>query len=148
MVRKYQPEIALINTPSDRHPDHGKASKLVSDSLFLAGLRKIETEMDDQSQQHWRPKSVYHYIQDHYHEPDFVVDITETWETKMDAIKAFSSQFYDPNSSEPETPISGKEFFNFLESRARQFARPIRTEFAEGFTTERAPGVKDLFDLL
>lgn len=147
MVRKFQPEIALINTPSDRHPDHGKASKLVSDSLFLAGLRKIETELEGAQQERWRPMSVYHYIQDHYHEPDFVVDITDTWEVKMDAIKAFKSQFYDPNSTEPETPISGKEFFDFLESRARQFARPIGAEFAEGFTTERPPGVEDLFDL-
>jgi bacillithiol biosynthesis deacetylase BshB1 len=147
IVRKYQPEIALINTPSDRHPDHGKASKLVSDALFLSGLRKIETELDGKNQEHWRPKSVYHYIQDHYHKPDFVVDVSDTWETKMNAIKAFKSQFYDPNSDEPETPISGKEFFDFLASRGRQYGRPINAEFGEGFTAERPPGVSDLFDL-
>lgn len=148
MVRKYQPEIVLANSISDRHPDHGKGSKLASEACFLAGLRKIESELDGQPQTHWRPKSVYHYIQDYFIEPDFVVDVTPFFQKKMDAIKAFSSQFFDPNSTEPTTPISGEDFFSFLESRAMQFGRPIGAKFGEGFTVERYIGVEDLFSLL
>lgn len=147
-VRKYRPEIILANAVSDRHPDHGKGARLVSDAVFLSGLLKIETQDGGVDQERWRPRAVYHYIQDYYHEPDFVIDVSETWQVKMDAIKAFSSQFYDPNSSEPETPISGKEFFDFLESRARQYGRAINADLAEGFTVQRTPGVRDLFDLI
>lgn len=147
MVRKYQPEIVLMNSVSDRHPDHGKGSKLASEACFLSGLRRIETTLDDEAQVHWRPKVVYHYIQDYFLEPDFVVDITPFFEKKMEAIKAFSSQFFDPNSDEPATPISGKDFFSFLESRAMQFGRPIGVKYGEGFTVERYVGVEDLFSL-
>lgn len=148
MVRKYQPEIVLANSVSDRHPDHGKGSKLASEACFLSGLRKIESELDGQPQTHWRPKAVYHYIQDYFLEPDFVVDVTPFFHKKMDAIKAFSSQFFDPNSNEPSTPISGEDFFSFLESRAMQFGRPIGAKYGEGFTVERYIGVEDLFSLL
>ena len=146
-VRKYRPEIVLCNATSDRHPDHGRAGRLVSEACFLAGLVKVQTEVNGQIQQAFRPKAVYHYIQDVYLKPDFVVDVTEFVERKIEAIKAYKTQFYDPASNEPQTPISGKEFFDFVKGRMMQFGRPIGTEFGEGFTVEREPGVNDLFDL-
>lgn len=147
-IRKYKPEIVLANSVTDRHIDHGKGAKLVADACFLSGLRKIQTTDKGKDQDEWRPKAVYHYIQDYYIKPDFVVDVTDHFQTKMDAIKAFSSQFYDPDSKEPETPISGEEFFRFLESRAMEYGRPARMKYAEGFTAARYPGVNSLFDLL
>ena len=147
MIRKYRPQIVLANAVEDRHPDHGRAAKLVSEACFLAGLRKIETELDGQKQEAHRPKAVYHYIQDHYIKPDFVVDVTEFIDRKIEAIEAYKTQFYDPNSTEPETPISGAEFFDFIKGRMLQFGRPIGVRYAEGFTVEREPGVEDLFDL-
>jgi bacillithiol biosynthesis deacetylase BshB1 len=146
-VRKYRPEIVLCNATSDRHPDHGRAGRLVSEACFLAGLVKVQTEVNGQIQQAFRPKAVYHYIQDVYLKPDFVVDVTEFVERKIEAIKAYKTQFYDPASNEPQTPISGKEFFDFVKGRMMQFGRPIGVEFAEGFIVEREPGVNDLFDL-
>ncbi len=148
MVRKYQPEIVLMNSVSDRHPDHGKGSKLASEACFLSGLRKVETELEGEEQELWRPKAVYHYIQDYFIDPDFVVDITPFFQKKMDSIKAFRSQFFDPNASGPKTPISGEDFFDFLEARAMQFGRPIGVKYGEGFTVERYVGVDDLFSLL
>jgi bacillithiol biosynthesis deacetylase BshB1 len=147
MLRKYQPEIVLLNSVTDRHPDHGRASQLCSEACFLSGLRKIETLQDGILQKPWRPKNVYHYIQDRHIHPDFIVDISDFYEIKMNALKAFKSQFYDPNSPEPPSPISGKEFFDFIEGRARTFGRIAGVEFAEGFTVERAPMVNDIFDL-
>ncbi|MEZ4799502.1 MAG: bacillithiol biosynthesis deacetylase BshB1 [Flavobacteriales bacterium] len=141
-IRKYKPEIVLTNAPSDRHPDHGRASKFVRDACFYSGLRRIETEHE-----YWRPKAVYMFNQDYYNKPDFVVDVTEFWDKKMEALMAFSSQFFDPSSKEPKTPISGEEFFDFLRSRAMEFGRPAGYLLAEGFIVERAIGVKDLFDL-
>jgi len=147
-IRRFQPEIVLANAISDRHPDHGKGSAFISDACFLAGLRKIETELNGKSQQPWRPKAVYHYIQDRYIQPDFAIDVTEFVETKFEAIRAYKTQFYDPESNEPQTPISGKEFFDFLEGRMRQFGREIGVEFAEGYTVERVPGVAYLDHLI
>lgn len=141
-IRKYQPEIVFANAIQDRHPDHGRGAQLVSRACFLSGLVKIES-----GQNAWRPKSVYNYVQDRGIKPDFVVDITACWEKKMESIMAYSSQFYDPNSNEPESPISSKEFKDFLEGRAREFGRMIGVEFGEGFTTERPVGVQDVFDL-
>ena len=149
MIRKYQPEIVLANAVSDRHPDHGRASQLVSESCFLAGLIKVETiDNDDALQQAWRPKAVYHYIQDRYLKPDFIIDVSPYMEQKMDAIKAYASQFYDPESSEPVTPIATKEFLDFLYARATAFGRTIGAKYAEGFTTERAVGIRTLYDLI
>lgn len=147
MIRKYQPEIILANSVTDRHTDHGKAAKLVAEASFLSGLRRIITKDQGQEQEAWRPKSLYHYIQDYYIHPSFAVDVTPFFEKKIEAIRAFSSQFYDPNSTEPETPISGEDFFEFLKSRAMEFGRPIRAKYAEGFTVTRYPGVEDLFSL-
>jgi bacillithiol biosynthesis deacetylase BshB1 len=143
MIRKYQPEIVLANSVHDRHPDHGKAAKLVADACFLAGLIKIET-----GQEAWRPRVVYHYIQDVYIHPDLTVDITPYFDKKMESIKAYTSQFYTPDSDLPETPISGKDFLDFLVGRAKLVGRPIGAKYAEGFTAARNVGVKNLFDLV
>lgn len=147
VVRKYQPEIVLANAHSDRHPDHGRAAKLTSDACFLAGLIKVETTRDGKTQEKWRPKAVYHYIQDHNLEPDFVVDISDSIEEKMGAIMCFSSQFYDPKSAEPKTPISGQDFLEFIKAKAASYGRQIGAKYGEGFTVDRHIGVNNLFDL-
>tara|TARA_R110001592_G_scaffold363221_3_gene681726 strand:- start:117426 stop:118154 length:729 start_codon:yes stop_codon:yes gene_type:complete len=149
-IRKYQPEILITNAIEDRHPDHGRGSALVQRAAFLSGLLKIETVFDGEKQEHWRPKAVYHMIQDRYIKPDFVVDITSVYDQKMESIKAFSSQFFSGkshNNKETITPISSPDFLYFLEARAREFGRAINATYAEGFTVERTPGVKSLFDL-
>lgn len=147
-IRRFQPSVVLANAIEDRHPDHARAAKLVSDACFLAGLRKIETVWDGETQVAHRPKAVYHYIQDHYLKADFCVDVTEFVERKIQAIKAYKTQFYDPNSKEPVTPISGEEFIDFIKGRMMQYGRPIGVQFAEGFTVEREPGVKSFDDLI
>lgn len=147
IIRKYRPEIVLANAVEDRHPDHGRASKLISDACFYAGLRKIETELDGKLQERWRPKAVYYYIQDHYIIPDFVVDVSDFVDQKFDAIKAFSSQFHDPKSKEPESPISVANLFDFIRGRMANMGRYIGVDYAEGFTVERPMGVKDITSL-
>ena len=148
VIRKYQPEIILCNAITDRHIDHGRGSKLVSDAAFLSGLVKIETKNNGNPQEAWRPKAVYHYIQDRFLSPDFVVDISNSIQTKVDAIMAYRSQFYNPNSSEPETAISSKEFLEFLKGRWMEMGRPAGFQYAEGFTVERFPGINDLKNLV
>ena len=147
MIRKYQPEIVLCNAIEDRHIDHGKGSQLVSDACFLSGLMKIETQLDGQIQQAWRPKLVYHYIQWKDIKPDFVVDITGFTDTKVASILAYRSQFYDPNSTEPESPITSKNFLESLNYRSRDFGRLVGVDHAEGFTVERYLAVNSLGDL-
>lgn len=150
VLRKYRPDIVILNALDDRHPDHGRAAKLSADACYLSGLQKIET-FDPQSgqlQEKWRPRVVMHYIQDYYSKPDFVFDITPYFKKKMEIINAFKSQFYDPESKEPDSPISGKDFLSFLEGRARQMGRPAGIELAEGFHIPRIYGVKDIFDLV
>jgi len=147
IIRKYQPEIVLANAVTDRHPDHGKGSDLATKACFMSGLRKIETSFEGENQEPWRPKHVYHYIQNNYIKPDFIVDITPFWETKIESIKAFKSQFFDPTNQEPASFISDPEFLPFIESRAREFGHRIMTTYGEGFTVERFIGVHDLFDL-
>ncbi|TCK64840.1 bacillithiol biosynthesis deacetylase BshB1 [Winogradskyella wandonensis] len=147
MIRKYRPEIVLCNAIEDRHIDHGKGSKLVSDACFLSGLVKIETELDAVIQDNWRPKVVYHYIQWKDIKPDFVVDVSGFMDKKMEAVLAYKTQFYNPKSSEPETPISSKNFTDSIAYRARNLGRLIGVEYAEGFTTERYAAVDSLFDL-
>lgn len=148
MLRKYQPEIVICNAIDDRHIDHGKGSKLVSDACFLSGLVKIETEYEGKKQNAWRPKSVYHYIQWKNIQPDFVLDISGYNEKRIQAILAYSSQFYDPNSKEPETPIATKNFLESLNYRPQDFGRLIGKEYGEGFTVERYLGVNSLGDLI
>jgi bacillithiol biosynthesis deacetylase BshB1 len=147
MIRKYKPEIVLANAVTDRHPDHGKGASLATHACFMSGLRRIETQLDGVIQEAWRPKFVYHYIQNNYIEPDFIVDITDHWDTKIASIMAFKSQFFDPSSQEPASFISSPEFLPFIESRARELGHRIMTKYGEGFTVERFIGVSDLFDL-
>jgi bacillithiol biosynthesis deacetylase BshB1 len=148
MIRKYKPEIVLCNAVDDRHIDHPKGSDLVSDACFLSGLIKVETQLDGRSQEKWRPKQVYHYIQWKNSEPDFVVDVTGFMNAKIESVKAYSSQFFDPNSKEPETPITSKNFVESISYRANDLGRLIGVESAEGFTTERYVAVENLDKLI
>ncbi len=147
IIRKYQPKIVLCNAIDDRHIDHPKGSKLASDACFLSGLRKIETELDGKAQSAWRPKNVYHYIQWKNLEPDFVVDITGFMDVKIAAVKAYASQFYDPDSKEPESPITSKNFIDSVRYRANDLGRIIGVENAEGFSSERYVALRTLDDL-
>ena len=140
-IRKYQPEIVLCNAPEDRHPDHGRAADLVYAAAFLSGLAKIETEYNSSLQQAWRPKYVFNYIQDRYLNPDFVVDITPVFEKKIEAIKAYKTQFYNPGSDEPETYISSPEFLESIIYRSKMFGKFIGVKYAEGFISKKVIGV-------
>ena len=148
VIRKYKPAIVLCNAVDDRHIDHPKGSKLASDACFLSGLMKIKTELNGVEQEAWRPKQVYHYIQWKNIEPDFVVDVTGFIETKMDAVKEYGTQFYNPNSEEPSSPISSKNFLASVAYRAQDLGRLIGTEYAEGFTTERYTAVNSFDNLI
>ena len=148
IIRKYKPEIVLCNAIKDRHPDHAKASELTSVSCFLSGLRKIETSYDGNVQEAWRPSFVYHYIQWLDMDPDIVVDISGFIETKIESVKAYKSQFFDPDSDEPATPISSNNFFESIRYRAANLGRLIGTDHGEGFMVERYPAVNSLFDLI
>ena len=148
-IRRYQPDVVLANAIDDRHPDHGRAAQLATDACFLAGLRMIETLGDDgQPQAAWRPKNVYHYIQDRQLTPAFVVDIAAHWVKKWEAIQAYKTQFFDPESQEPQTYLSSQTFARFMEARAREFGHMIGVEFGEGFTVARPVGVREVGDLL
>jgi N-acetylglucosamine malate deacetylase 1 len=148
MIRQYQPEIILCNAIEDRHIDHAKGSSLVSDACFLSGLIKIETkDVKNNLQNAWRPKHVYHYMQWKNLQPDVVVDVTGFMTIKMSAVMAYKTQFYDPNSDAPETPISSKNFTDSIDYRARDLGRLIGVEHGEGFTVERYVAVNSLFDL-
>jgi len=146
-IRKYQPDVVLCNAITDRHIDHGKGSKLVSDACFLSGLIQIKTELNGEAQQSWRPKVVYHYIQWQTIEPDFAVDITGYMDKKMESVLAYGSQFYDPNSKEPVTPITSENFLNSVIYRAQDLGRLVGVEYAEGYTVERYLTVNSLGDL-
>ena len=146
-IRYFRPQVVLANALHDRHPDHAKGAKLVADACFLAGLPKIETFWDGVAQEAWRPRNLFHYIQDRYIKPDFAIDVTEFVITKFEALKCYKTQFYDPNSTEPQTPISGKSFFDFLEARMRDMGRELQVDFAEGFSTNRLIGIDNFNDL-
>lgn len=147
-IRQYRPEIVLANAPEDRHPDHGRGAQLVAEACFYSGLRRIGTKLDGKPQEAWRPRAVYHYIQFKTLEPAFAVDITPYMEKKMEAIKAFRSQFYDPDSTEPETVISSREYMDHIYQRAAETGRIIGVKYAEGLIARRYPGIDDLFSLL
>ena len=147
MIRTYQPEIIICNAIEDRHIDHGKGSQLVSDACFLSGLIKIETKNKGEIQQPWRPKQVYHYIQWKNLEPDLVVDVSGFIDTKMASVLAYKTQFFDPESKAPQTPISSKNFTDSIIYRSRDLGRLVGVEHAEGFTVERYAAVDSLFDL-
>jgi bacillithiol biosynthesis deacetylase BshB1 len=146
-IRKYKPEIVLCNAPIDRHPDHGKGGALVKQAAFLSGLRKIETEDNGLAQEPWRPKAVYHYIQYYDLNPTFLVDISDVMDEKIASYKAHKSQFFDPNSQEPETLISKPDFLENITGRARYFGQYIHANYAEGFILDNYIGVDDLFNL-
>jgi len=146
-IRYFRPELVLANSVYDRHPDHGKGAKLVSEACFLSGLAKIDTFWNGEQQEPWRPKNLFHYIQDRYIKPDFAIDVTNFVDIKFKALQCYKTQFFDPQSNEPETPISGQGFFDFLASRMRDVGRELQVDFAEGFTVSRLCGI-DNFDVL
>jgi len=146
-IRKYQPEIILCNSITDRHPDHGRSSKLVSDAAYYSGLVKMETSVDGEQQKPWRPKAVYHYIQDRHIEPDFVVDISPYWDKKLELIKCFKTQFGIAKDDGAQTPISSQSFLDYIQAHDILMGRHIGAKYGEGFTVERYLGVKNLFDL-
>ncbi len=148
MIRKYQPEIILCNAPEDRHPDHGRSASLVADAAFLSGLRKINTELDGQQQEAWRPKYVLHYIQDRYLKPDVVIDISSFFDKKMEAVKAFKTQFHNPGIDEPQTYISTPGFLDSIKYRAQMFGKLIGVDYAEGFISSKTIGIRSLNDLI
>jgi len=147
LIRMSKPEIILCNAITDRHPDHGRASKLVSDAAYYSGLSKIESWDGENRQDAWRPTAVYHYIQDRHIEPDFVVDVSAHWKKKMELIKCFKTQFFAGNSEGPQTPISSKAFLEYVEAHDMLMGRHIGAKYGEGYTVERYLGVKNLFDL-
>jgi len=148
VIRKYQPDIIITNAFHDRHPDHGRASDLVEASAFLAGLRKIETSFDGKAQEAWRPNLVLHFIQDRYIEPDVVIDVTQYWDKKVESIRAYGSQFHNPEwKNEPQTYISSPDFIRIIEGRAMEFGKSIQVKYAEGFTSKKILGVDNLFSL-
>ncbi|WP_316793880.1 bacillithiol biosynthesis deacetylase BshB1 [Pedobacter frigoris] len=147
MIRKYQPEIVLTNALHDRHPDHGRAGDLANDACFLSGLAKISTELDGSEQKPWRPLMVLQYIQDRYIKPDIIVDITDHMDAKIASIKAFKTQFFNPELDGPDTYISSPDFFESVIGRAREFGKSIGATYAEGFTSRKLLGVDDLFNL-
>lgn len=148
VIRKYQPSIVISNAKFDRHPDHGRSAQLTYDACFLSGLSKVETRLKGKKQQAHRPKALYHYIQAIHTEPHFVVDITNYFDRKLEAIHAYKTQFYDPKSKEKNTFISSPEFLEFVRARASHFGVPIGVRYAEGFTVNRIPGVNDIVSLL
>jgi bacillithiol biosynthesis deacetylase BshB1 len=148
IIRKYRPEIVLCNAVKDRHPDHAKGSELASVSCFLSGLKRIETELDGEKQEHWRPNHVYHYIQWLDIQPDFVVDISGHIDGKIASVQAYGTQFYNPDDKSPSTPISSKNFLDSIKYRSANFGRLIGVDHAEGYTSERHPAVDSLFDLI
>ena len=147
-IRALRPEIILANAIVDRHPDHGRAADFITEASFLSGLLKIETQRNTVSQAQWRPKAVYHYIQDYHLKPDIIVDISSFMDKKMEVIKAYGSQFYDPTHVGPETPISGKSFLDHVEGRAKEYGRLIGVTYGEGFTVQRPIGISNLLHLL
>jgi N-acetylglucosamine malate deacetylase 1 len=147
-IRKYQPEVILANATYDRHSDHGRAAALVHDAFFLSGLVKIETLENSKSQAPWRPKVLYHYVQSQLMIPDLIVDVSSFWEKKMDAIRAYKSQFYDPASKEPESYVSSPNFLRMVEARGIEFGHAIGGTYGEGYTARRPVGLKSLLDII
>jgi bacillithiol biosynthesis deacetylase BshB1 len=147
-IRRYRPEIVLCNSPTDRHPDHGRASKMVREACFYSGLNKLETQFEGELQEPWRPKAVYQYIQDYYLEPDVVVDISGYWDRKIELLKCYGSQFHNSSTTDIVTPISGEEFFDFLHGKALNLGRQAGMTLGEGFISDRYIGVSDLDQLI
>jgi bacillithiol biosynthesis deacetylase BshB1 len=147
-IRKYRPDIVLANAMDDRHPDHGRAGRLIADSCFLAGLRKIVTTDNGQPQEAWRPKQVFHFIQDRYYKPDLVVDITPVMDRKLEAIRSFKTQFLAPENDQVQTYISSQGFFDSVVYRARMLGKMVGVEYAEGYTSAKTIGIRNFADLI
>lgn len=148
-IRRYQPEIVLANAIEDRHPDHGRGAALAVDACFYSGLRMIQTfDFDDKPQNAWRPKALYHYIQDRFIKPDLVVDISSFWDIKEASIRAYKSQFHNPNSTEPESYLTSPEFLEFLKARSQEMGHMIGSKYGEGYSKTKTIGIKDLFNLI
>ena len=143
-IRRYRPEVILCNAPEDRHPDHGRSAKLVSDACFLSGLRKVETFSDGRQQEAWRPKYVLHYIQDRFLQPNFVIDISDVMETKLESVKAYGTQFHNPGLNEPQTYISTPDFLESIIYRSKMMGKMIGVKYAEGFISEKMIGLPSL----
>jgi len=142
-IRKYKPEIVLCNAPEDRHPDHGRSSKLVSDAAFLSGLRKISTHYNNEEQESWRPHYVFHYIQDRYLKPDFLFDISDSYQQKIKSVLCYTTQFNTTDNSEPQTYISNPDFLDVIKARALMFGKRIGVQYAEGYLTTKMIGVRN-----
>ncbi|WP_018478075.1 bacillithiol biosynthesis deacetylase BshB1 [Pontibacter roseus] len=148
-VRQYQPDIVLMNALHDRHPDHGRGAAVVAEACFLSGLKMIKTLGDSGLEQEaWRPGAMYNFIQDRYITPDFVVDVTPFWDKKLEAIRAFRTQFFNPDDTSPNTYISSPEFLDFIDARAREYGHAIGVTYGEGFTSAKKIGVRSLYDLI
>ena len=147
-IRKYQPTVVLCSAPEDRHPDHGRSSKLIVDAAFLSGLRRIETEYDGKPQENWRPANVFHYIQDRYLKPDFVYDISAHFEQKMKAVLCYTTQFNTTDASEPATYISNPDFLDVIKARALMFGKRIGVTFAEGYITQKMIGITSFDNII
>lgn len=147
VIRAYQPQIVLTNAVRDRHPDHGKAAALVRECCFLSGLSKVKTEYEGETQNEWRPRQVFHFVQSQYIKPDFIVDVSDFWNKKMEALQAFKSQFYNPQSHEPETFISNPGFMKLIEARGHELGYSIGAKYGEGFTVDHHLGIDNLFHL-
>jgi len=143
-IRRFQPSIIFCNAPEDRHPDHGRAASLIEEAAFLSGLEKIKTSHEGIAQEAWRPTQVFHYIQSRSLTPNFVVDISKHIEKKMESIMAYQSQFYNPNSNEPDTFISSAAFLEFVKGRAKELGQQIGVQYAEGFITKKILGINSL----
>lgn len=146
-IRRHRPKVIFTNAVSDRHPDHGRGAALVAEACFLSGLRKVDTALDGKEQDAWRPTTVLHAIQDHHLRPDLVIDITPHWPKKLEALRCFKSQFHDPASNEPVSPIAREDFMPYLEGRAREMGRHIMVTYGEGFTVARPTGIDDVMML-
>lgn len=147
-IRKYQPDIILANAPEDRHPDHGRSAKLISDAAFLSGLRKIETQIDGVNQEAWRPAYVFHYIQDRFIQPSFVIDISKYMDKKIESVLAYTTQFYNPDLNEPQTYISSPQFIESVKARAMMLGKRIGVDYAEGYISEKMIGIKSLDNII
>lgn len=147
-IRKYQPTVVICSAPEDRHPDHGRSSKLIADAAFLSGLRKIETTLEGNTQEHWRPAQVFHYIQDRYLKPDFVYDISPYLEQKMEAVLCYTTQFNATDTSEPATYISNPDFMDVIRARALMFGKRIGVNFAEGYITHKMIGINSFDSII
>ena len=148
IIRRYKPEIVLCNAPEDRHPDHGRSAKLVEDACFLAGLRKIDTVEEGTNQQAWRPTYIFHYLQDRFLQPDFVFDISDFHDRKLEAIKCYKTQFYNPELNEPETYISNPDFLEAIKARALMLGKRIGVKYAEGYITKKIIGINSFDSII